>query len=160
MVVVSMKTSIEAYNPSYHNEDIERLSHHLRAMDLLELREKGKWDGVDTLAEAIQYPDYKNYCAYGDDGTMLGVLGISEKPMYEDMYCIWFMGSTAMETSLPIKREFVRRSKQMLETWKAEYGRLFNYVHRENHLIRTWLLSVGATLYDTDCQEYQLFIID
>ena len=82
MVVVDMKTLIEAYNSTKHDNDIEWLSHNLRDMDLLELREKGKWDGYNQLQDAFSQPGYKNYCVYLESGEMLGVFGISERPLY------------------------------------------------------------------------------
>ena len=160
MAVVDMKTLIEAYNPTKHDNDIEWLSHNLRDMDLLELREKGKWDGYNQLQDAFSQPGYQNYCVYLESGEMLGVFGISEQPLYMDMHCIWFMGSTTLEHNFAAKRAFIQGSKQILQQWVKEYGRLFNYAHRANKLIVGWLQSVGAAFYDTEDKDYKLFIID
>lgn len=159
MVVASMKTLIEAYNPIKHDKDIEWLSYHLRDMDLLELKEKGKWDGMDTLQDAFRDIGYANFVVYLENGELLGVFGISKAPLINNMHCIWFMGSTILESKLYAKRAFVKGSRKILRKWANEYGCLFNYAHKANTAIIAWLHSVHAIFYDTNDPNYKLFLI-
>lgn len=120
----------------------------MRAIDLLEVNIANKNFpnyGKNDFVRDICSDDYENHIVIKGD-VPIGVYGISKQPIF-GKYCIYFLGNKILERDLQLKKEFLKRSHEIIKAWLEDREYLFNFIHKDNHRSKRWLKSLGAKIH-------------
>lgn len=80
--------------------------------------------------------------------VLLAVTGVSEEFNYPDgdkATCVWCLGTEDLDHH---RRDFVRYAPSILSYFTAKYGRLGNFINKENKAALLWIRRMGATFKD------------
>jgi hypothetical protein len=118
-------------------QDFKECARCARAVDRFEARHAL---GM-TIGEALRvtYFTAKRAHVARVAGALVAVFGV-EGSMLQGRACIWLVGTQLLD-QYPV--QFVKQTRQYLDQWRADYGRLFNWVAAINKRTRRWLQFAG-----------------
>lgn len=133
--------NIKVYDRKKDALKIKELAASLRQADREELTAIGVEDFEAALKLSLDTSDHA-FLVMTEDQRMICIFGIS---LIETEYGrgIWFLGSELLRE---YRREFLTNSYAVLEQWKKQYGKLYNYVSCNNKKTIRWLKWLGANL--------------
>lgn len=143
MVVNSIR--IRALRPSEYIETAKRLFYNLREADAREADLLGMKCLAYVFASILHSKE-----VYGvwKGHVLLAVTGVSEEFNYPDCdkaTCVWCLGTEDLDHH---RRDFVRYAPSILSYFTAKYGRLGNFINKENKAALLWIRRMGATFKD------------
>lgn len=74
------------------------------------------------------------------DGRVIGIFGLAPPTVLSDMAVPWLLTTKDMPYH---KREFLVRSRQIVNDWQSRYGLLVNYVDMRYEKALRWLKWLG-----------------
>lgn len=116
------------------------LAPNVRAADVQEVSRSDNISPLYALVLPFTDPTSQTYSMIGDDGTILGMFGISAAGV------VWMLASDSLYGNH--KRQFIRECRQWVDVMQADHEIIHNFVDEENTVAIRWLQFLGFEVQD------------
>lgn len=119
-------------------EHIDPIAENMRQADAIEVWFAGHRTPHEALLDGFNM-SVKAWTII-EDGTPIGMFGVSSASILGNVGIPWLLGTDAM---LKIRRQFIRESMSYIDKMLALYPVLTNFVHVGNIASLRWLMWMG-----------------
>ena len=113
----------------------------VRLADVREVFRAANTSPLNALVLPFTDPTSQTYSMIGDDGTILGMFGISAAGV------VWMLASDSLYYG-NYKRQFIRECRQWVDVMQADHEIIYNFVDEENTAAIRWLQFLDFEVQD------------
>jgi hypothetical protein len=134
-------------------EDAQHIGANLRAADLKELGMLSPLEPVEALEQSLNVSSWCEVAVL--DGEPASIFGVSRSHL--DGWGVPWMLATDKFTH--VGRKTLTKHRGYVDRMQAEFGKLHNIVHAENHTAINWLRWLGFSIGTVPCGPEQQFFL-